>query len=115
MEKKKENAYSIILPSGRKVVLREPKIFHRNLAAQAVGNSAGDSTFAFGLAWSQEMIRLIIVSIDGNAVTLRDRAELDSYFTAKEYAYLEKVNKMIGGEEEGPFAPKFEIVSIGST
>jgi hypothetical protein len=112
---KRESAYRVVLPSGRKVVLREPKISHRNLAAAAVGNAAGDNMFTFGILMSQEMIRLLIAQIDDQPVSLKDRSELDSHFSAKEYSFLEKIYKMIGGEEESPLAPAVEIINIGNS
>lgn len=118
MEKKSnEVGYSVVLKSGKKVLLREPKISHRNLAAQAVGSSAGDQQFVFAIMMSQEMLRQLIYAIDEKPVNLRDRSELDLHFTPKEYIQLEKVYKMIAGEDEeggSPLAPKLEIVTIGS-
>lgn len=108
-----ENVYKVVLSSGKEVLLREPKIKHRELAAQAAGAKSGENQFAFVVAMAAEMLRLCIHSIDGKAVSAKDLMDMDAHFSAKEYGQLEKTMRKITSEDDdmGKSEPTLEIVT----
>lgn len=114
-----ENVYRVVLSSGKEVLLREPLIKHRTIAAQAAGaKMAGDNQYAFVVAMSQEMLRLCVHSIGGKPVSAKDLMDMDKHFSAKEYGQLEKTMKQLTSDEEegeGPFVPKLEMMPSGGS
>lgn len=108
--------YKVILSTGKVVTLREPKIKHREIAAQSISGKSKDDQFTFVVLMAKEMLRLLIHSIDGKLVSAKDLLDIDSVFTYKEYLQLEAVMKKINEDEEGengPFVPAIEQESIG--
>ena len=103
----------VIIPeTGKEVILREPKISDQELASQSIGNKAGDSQFAYVLAFNKEMLRLMIYSIDGKEVNAKSLLQLDDHLTIQEYNRLcQVIGKLTGNES--PLAPQIESVVLG--
>lgn len=108
-----EQGYKVVLNSGKEVLLREPKIKHRNLAAKAVaGQSQGDQ-FVFVVMMAHEMLKLLIHSVNGKKLGAKELLDLDDIFTSQEYAQLEKVmSKFTEVKEEGADAPLEPVIEV---
>jgi hypothetical protein len=105
----------VVIPETQKVVIiREPQISDQEMAAQAVGNKAGDSQFSFVLMLNKELLRQVVVSIDGKEVDAKALLNLDSHFTLQEYnRMLQVVGKITGNES--PLVPAIESVTLGDS
>lgn len=109
-----ELAVKLTLSSKKEVILRKLKIKHQNLAIQAVGKKAGDNQLLAGSLMQQELIKILVMQIDGKPVDAKTIEDLDSVFDYGEYQeILFAVNKMSGGGESSAGEPVTEIVSIG--
>lgn len=106
----------VTLGSKKVVLLRPLQIKHQDLAAQAasarVGNT-GDT--ALGIAMQKELLKLLIVQVDGQAMKQSQLEDLDSVFSFSEYIQLCQVlQKIIGDQNEmGNF--QIEFASSGET
>lgn len=106
----------VTLGSKKVVLLRPLQIKHQDLAAQAasarIGNT-GDT--ALGIAMQKELLKLLIVQVDGQAMKQSQLEDLDSVFSFSEYIQLCQVlQKIIGDQNEmGNF--QIEFASSGET
>lgn len=112
-EQKKFNAVKVTCSTGKVVILREMQIKHTEQAAQLVAPRAkGDSTL-LQLFMQKELVKLLLVQIDGKDVSADEKEDLNSILSMAEYAQVLKIiGKMNGGddEEEGK-TPKLEMIS----
>lgn len=106
--------HKVILTGGKVVLLREMKIRHQRLASQAAQSSASDNPITVGMAMAEEILKLLIVQVDGKDVAKASLEDLDSVFKYAEYQQLMRVMEKLMGLEEGRDAPKMELVSFGS-
>lgn len=103
----------VTLTNGKEVVLREYRIRHREMAIRAVGNKAGENNFLFGELLQKEMIKILLASVGGKAVSPVEIEDLDSLFSATEYNELSQViGKVMGGNSQAG-EPKIEFVNTG--
>jgi hypothetical protein len=100
--------YQIELSTGKKIVLREFKIKHKNLAAKAASKQGVDGQ-AFEAVIQDEILKLLIVNIDGQKVEPSKLEDLDSLFDYSEYQQLMLVIKDMLGIDVGK--PKVTILS----
>lgn len=112
MSESKQQGFKVTLSTGKTVLIREPKIKHRELAAQAVGARANGDQFVFVMLMSQELIRQLIAAVNDKPVSAKDLMVIDDVFSMKEYAQIEKVVKTIMGDDEGNSTPQVEMVSV---
>jgi hypothetical protein len=112
-----ESGYKVVLPSGKEVFLREFKIKHQEIAVQNIAKKAGDSALAMGALMQSELLKLLIVSINGEAPKRIDLENLDNLFSFKEYNLLLKVLAQVMGDDgDDPLAKcQIEVVSSGDT
>ena len=107
-----------VLSTGKVVLLRNFRIKHLELALKAVGNRAGKNEALHGMLASSELVKLLVVNIDGKDVNPREMEDLDSVFTMEEYGQIQSVVQQLrgggGGEEQEVFRPKVETVSFGN-
>lgn len=107
-----EMVHKVTLSSKKEVLMREMKIKFQNLAIKAVGNRAGENQAMLGNLMQQELLKQLVVQIDGKAITAKELENLDEVFTYSEYGQLLQVlQKLMGGDSMGEF--QTEIVSIG--
>lgn len=104
------NVHKITLGSGKVVIMREPKISDTETAVSISGKIAGDNNALLNLCTQKELVKLLLVEVDGKALTLNEKESLDSLFTMSEYQQLNKVLTKIMGEEGN--APTIEFTSL---
>ncbi len=104
--------YKCTLDSGKIVVLRDVKISDKNMAAQAAAVRAGGDGTMLEAFLQDEILKLIILEIDGKKVKQSALEDLDSVFESfGEYQQLLlQIREMIGGGKP----PKVEIMSAST-
>lgn len=107
-----ETAIKVTLSTHKIVVLREPTIRHTELAAQAAAPRAGGDPHLLGMMANKEMLKFLIIEIDGKRPSRSELENLDKLFTLKEYSQLQKVVQKLGGVE-GNEEPVIEIGNSG--
>lgn len=109
------NVHKVILGTQKVVLLRDIRIRDQEIAAKAVGSRAGDNSLAMATMMQKELLKLLIVEIDGKKIAPNLLEDLDALFTFQEYMQLAKVvAKLMGDEGElGNF--KVELVASGGT
>ena len=98
-EEKKVAAFKFTLPTKKTILLREPRIKDNRIAAKAVGLDANGNQMLSQVLVQEEMVKLLLLEVDGKKVTLNQKEDLDSLFTAVEFGFVvQAVNKIVGGE-----------------
>ena len=112
-EKAVVNCVKVVLSGNKEVLLREMKLKYQNLALQAVGNKGKDNQMLAGALMIQELMKILIIKIDGQDVKKAQLEALDELFTFKQIQQLQSVvGKLVGGDDdEGELQTEF--VSIG--
>lgn len=106
------NVHKVTLSSGKVVLFREMKIKYQNLALKAVGNKAGENQALLGALMQQELLKILIVQVNGNAIDPKSMEDLDSVFNYQEFLECGKfVGELMGGSELGKY--QSEIVNSG--
>lgn len=105
--------HKVTLTSGKVVLLRDIKIKDYELAMKAAGARSGKNELLAGFSSSCELLKMLIVQIDGKDVSKASVENLDALFTASEFRqlskFLEKLQQAEGEDED----PKSEVVSFG--
>jgi hypothetical protein len=81
--------YNAILYTGKKVKVKEISTSEEELALKALGSSASFDSAVSQKGFVQELIKMMLVEIDGKSITYADLNNLDDYFKAKEIRQLE--------------------------
>lgn len=106
------NCYKVTLGSKKVVLLRELKIKHQELAAQAASPKANGDTTLFALMSQKELLKQLILQVNDQPVKPIQLENLDDLFTFAEYTQLNQVlNKMGGDEAAGKY--QLEVVTSG--
>ena len=101
--------HKVTLGSGKVVMIQDMQIKHEELAAKAVAKAAGENPALMAMLMQNEIIKMLIVSIDGKQITALDREQLSKMLTYGDFVQLRKVvAKLMGGDEADP---KIELVS----
>jgi hypothetical protein len=93
------DVYKVVLSSQKEVVLREPKIGDLETAAQVAGKGGGDNTALMGMKLQKELVKALLVQVDGRNLTLQEKEQLDKLFSLKEYQQVIKVVQQITSDE----------------
>lgn len=102
----------VTLSTKKVVLLREMKISHQELAAQAVGNKAGDNQMLMALLMGKELVKMLVYSINDQKPTVLQLEKIDDLFTVAEYGQIQKViQSLMGGDDSGK--AQLEIVNSG--
>lgn len=104
--------HKVTLSSEKVVLLKKFKIRHQRLAAQAAGSKVtGDNPTATGIAMAEEILKLLVVQVDGKPIAKEKLEDLDSVFEIDEYQELITcMGKFMGNKN---VIPKMELVSFG--
>jgi hypothetical protein len=103
----------VVLSTNRVVLLRDVKIKHTRLAAQAAAPKAKGDQNLLAILMQEEFIKLLIVQVDGKTPSREELEDLDSLFTVAEFGQLSNVVAQLTGGAEMGKAPAIEIVSFG--
>jgi hypothetical protein len=106
-----EMVTKITLSTGKVVQLREMKIKYQNLASKAVGTMAGDNNMLLASMMQQELLKILLVDINGQRPDPKSLEDLDGLFTFAEYSQIGKVVNQLMGGDMGEC--QTEIASIG--
>lgn len=110
MAKDKLNT-KVTLFSGKVVVLRELRVRHQEQAAQIAASQSDGNHTLLQLKMNKELLKLLIVSIDGKTPKPIELEDLDNLFSFKEAAQLYHVlNQLAGSEDLG----KYQIEHVNS-
>lgn len=116
-EQKEEKSISVTkftLQSGKVILLREPKIADTEHAMKIAGQEAGpDNQGYLGTLFQREMLKLLLVQVNDQKLTLKDKMSMDALFTLKEYGQASRCMKVVLGDDtEGNFELIPEIVTL---
>lgn len=102
--------HKVTLSSGKEVLLRALKIKHQRLAAEAASGQAGNNATVLGIQMLEEILKLLVLQVDGKTPEPAALEDLDNIFSYPEYQELLKVVGQLMGENG---TPKMEVVSSG--
>lgn len=105
------NVTKVTLGSGKVVFLRELKIRHTKLAAQAAGKKAGENKALLAMEMQEELLRQLVVEVDGARVHQSQLISLDDLFSVAEYSQLLKVISTMSGDDLGE--PQISMSNTG--
>jgi hypothetical protein len=105
-------AHKVTLSSKKVIYLREPKIADTETAATVAGKGNSDNQILVGIKLQKEMLKLLLVQVDDQKLTLTDKEQLDKWFSPQEYNQAVKVVSQLVGSEEGN-EPAIEFVTFG--
>lgn len=94
--------YELKLTNGKKVIVREPSIKDQDLAAELVSSRAGDNAMAFAMMLQTEIMKMLIVSVNGKTLSGVEKDQLDKVFDYAEYSEVQMGVKEILGEVKKP-------------
>lgn len=108
--------FKVSLDSGKYVVLREFTVKLKNQAVEAAGlrTSSASSGKAFEATLQDEILKVLIVSVNGQSLKAAEREDLDTILTYSEYQQLMMaVGDVMGGMEQIK-KPKIEMITSDS-
>lgn len=105
------SVHKVTLGSGKVVLLREPKIKHQELALSAVAEKAGGNQMLAATLAQKELVKMLIVQVDGKAPNNQEKEDLDGLFSLREYGQLVQVLGKLTGDDLGNF--QIEFVASG--
>ncbi len=108
-----ENVYNVKLGTGKTVTLREMKTKYEDLAIKAVGNRAGNNNHLMQKMMGDELLKLLVMDVDGKKPSSNELEKIDELFTYMEIMSLRKVILKITGidKPEGEEEPELIITS----
>jgi hypothetical protein len=110
------DAYKVKLSSGKEVMLRQIRIKDQELAAKAASRGNDDSKYGMAISMQKELVKILLVQINGKALKAIEKEDLDSIFTYAEYMQLvEVLGKITEVGDSGLGNAQIEIVTSGST
>lgn len=108
------DVYKVALSSGKVVLLRQIKIKDQEMAAKAIGRIGDDNKIAMAVAMQKELLKLLLVDVDGKQLKAVEKEDLDSLFTYAEYMQLMNVMGKITDTGDLGNEPQIEIMPSGS-
>ena len=110
-EQKTEMVTKVTLSSGKVVLLREMKMKYQTLAIKAVGSQAKDNQALMGVLAQQEILKQLVVEIDGVRTSAKNLEKLDDVFSYMDLMQLYSVvNKIAGGDDMGEIQTENVII-----
>lgn len=114
MNSKQIEVHKVTLSSGKVVLLRDFKIRDQELAMQIAGRKAKDNAAYLGMLVQKELIKILLIQIDGKDIPKTAVEDLDSLFTISEYKQLVMyLGKMMGDDEDEGKMPTAEVGIFG--
>lgn len=103
--------HEVKLGSGKTVLLRDFKIRHMELAVKAAGDEK--SEYLFALKQQNELIKILLVQVDGQDIDRTKVEDLDNYFSVSEYKQIMQVVKQLSGDDDEMGKPTVTVSSFG--
>lgn len=104
------NVHQVTLSTGKVIILGELKIRTQELAIKSVGNKAQGNDALRDLYVSQELVKLLLIEVDGKPVDKRQVENLDEMFSLREFKQIQQsIARISGMDEEAD--PNVEIVT----
>ena len=104
-------AVKLTLSSGKVVILKEYKIRHGEEAGMLAGSIAKNNAIHAGMLIQKELVKMLVIQINGKNLALQDKEDLDKLFKPNEYKQVAKyVTDIMGDDDLGE--PKMEIVTL---
>ena len=92
----------VTLSYGKVVLIREMKVSDTEKAAQMVAQKASGDSNMLQILMQKALLQILLVQVDGKALTGMEKEDIDSLFKMGEYTQLLKViGKMYGEDEKG--------------
>lgn len=107
-----EMVHKVTLSSNKIVHMRPMKMRYEELAAQAASGKSGDNANMLAYFMQAELIKLLVIDVDGKKPTAAEIEKLDGIFSYEEISQLRRVVQQLMGESK--VAPQVEIVSSGA-
>jgi len=117
-QQEQQEVYSVVLNNGaeneKTVFLRKMKISFKGMAMKAaLSRSNNDRNHAMAIL-DEEIMKLLLVSIDSKEVSASQKEDLDSLFEPAEFwKLLEVLSQITGMDTEGDTAPLVKIAFTG--
>lgn len=105
------NAYKITLSTKRVVLLRELKLKDQNLATKMLGQRKMNQA-EMHLAIQENLIKILLMEIDGVKLDHKAKENLDDLFSVKEYGQLVLALTKINSEDEENSSGEAEIETL---
>jgi hypothetical protein len=103
--------HKITLPTGKVVLLKDIEMRDEEFAARAAAKKSGDSAMGMGYAMHNELLKVLIVEVDGKKLSASDKEQLGKFLSYKEFVMVRKVLEKLMGETEAE--PTVEFVTGG--
>ena len=113
-ETKKIEAFKFVLSTKKEVIIRNPEFDDVERAMQLAGAAAGDNQAYLGIVLGKELIKGLLLQIDGKDIDPLAREVFKGLLTLKEFTEVQStVMKMTGlGDRLGnPTTPELVMVS----
>jgi hypothetical protein len=108
------NAHKVTLSTGKVVILRDPQINDQETAMQVAAPRAKDNPMLMVSFAQKEMLKLLILEVDGKAPSKIELEQLGKMFTLPEYNQLQAyLGKMAAGDA-GMGECQSELVAFGN-
>jgi hypothetical protein len=108
------NAHKVTLGTGKVVILREPEINDQETSMALAAPKGKDSPFLLVTIAQKELLKLLILEIDGKRPSKIELEQLSKMFTLGEYNQLQAyLGKMSGGDTNMGEC-QTELVAFGS-
>ena len=90
-EKKGKDQITIELEGGKKIIMRRPMIADIQLAAKAASVNSGNDAMVFQSNMVTNLVKSMLVSIDGKTMGEVERGNLDAHLSINEYLAVQSV------------------------
>ena len=92
-------AIKVTLSSKKEVILREPRISDQETAMQLASPRSKDNAMLLVSFSQKELLKLLLLKVDGKTPSKLEIEQLDKMFTLAEYNQLQQVvGKLAGGD-----------------
>lgn len=100
------------LSSGKEIFLKEPTVGDTETAAKVAGKKAGpDNQVYLGVILQKEMLKILLVAVDGKQLSLSDKEQIDKLLSYKEYNQaLKAVQMVLADEGNESLTPEFTTI-----
>lgn len=98
MSETKQQLIELEFESGKKLCVRPMQIRDLDLASQAAARrGGGDNQFVFQMGLQRELLKILLVSVNGKKLTPVELEQLDSHLEPAEYmALLGEIQGLMG-------------------